>query len=185
MKRLFLFIGVAISCLQGWANWNTDLSENTQITPTGLSYYDKALKTNKNGYTYAAFVCPAENSMATRLQIIDKDGNRTLGRGGKIVASEKNRPWLTWNQYLQLDNEGNAFLSVQDLRTSDDNLTYTIYKFSESGEQLWNGTLLNDGNGYAMSAGLSMLNTHDDGLLCTFFYTDPEINKDVVLVEKL
>ncbi len=108
MKRLFLFIGVAISCLQGWANWNTDLSENTQITPTGLSYYDKALKTNKNGYTYATFVCPAENSMATRLQIIDKDGNRTLGRGGKIVASEKNRPWLTWNQYLQLDNEGNA-----------------------------------------------------------------------------
>lgn len=185
MKRLFLFIGVAISCLQGWANWNTDLSENTQITPTGLSYYDKALKTNKNGYTYAAFVCPAENSMATRLQIIDKDGNRTLGRGGKIVASEKNRPWLTWNQYLQLDNEGNAFLSVQDLRTSDDNLTYTIYKFSESGEQLWNGTLLNNGNGYAMSAGLSMLNTNDDGLLCTFFYTDPEINKDVVLVEKL
>ena len=79
MKRLFLFIGVVISCLQGWANWNTDLSENTQITPTGLSYYDKALKTNKNGYTYAAFVCPAENSMATRLQIIDKE-RKTGGR---------------------------------------------------------------------------------------------------------
>lgn len=171
--------------MHGRAGWNTDLSKNTQVTPSDLSYYDRSLATNKNGMTYVYVICPSTTGQAMRLQVIDKDGNRTLGRGGQLISNERNKTWVTWNQYLELDDEGNAFVSVQDMRSSESSLSYTVYKYSEKGEKLWEGTTLNDGQGYAMGTGLSMMHTADGGLLCAYSYTDTEKSRDFIHLEKL
>lgn len=185
MRRVLLFIATVLSCMQGRAEWNTDFSKNMQVTPSDLSYYDRSLATNKNGMTYVYIICPSTTGQAMRLQVIDKDGNRTLGRGGQVISNERNKTWVTWNQYLELDNDGNAFVSVQDMRNSESSISYTIYKYSEKGDKLWEGTTLNDGIGSAMGTGLSMMSTTDGGLLCAYSYTDTEKSRDFIHVEKL
>lgn len=96
MKRIVLIVALVTFYLNGRADWNFDSSNNVLVTPTGLSYYDKELTTNKNGYTYVLLACPSpECGIAYRLQIMDKDGNKKLGRGGKVISSEKNRTWTT------------------------------------------------------------------------------------------
>lgn len=186
MKRIVLIVALVTFYLNGRADWNFDSSNNVIVTPTGLSYYDKELTTNKNGYTYVLLACPSpECGIAYRLQIMDKDGNKKLGRGGKVISSEKNRTWTTWNQYLQKDNYGNVFVAIQDARYDAGNVNYTILKFSEDGESLWKGTALNDGIGHPIEAGLSMLDTPDNGLLCAYSFTDIEAAKDCLHLEKL
>ena len=186
MKRALLLIGLIISVLNCRADWSTDMTENSQITPSDIIYYEKDIDVNVNGRTYILLVVPSgQNGNVYRLQILDKDGNRTLGRGGKVISAEKNRTWTTWNQYVQTDNEGNAFIGVQDKRCDDENIVYTIYKYSETGEALWKGTTLDEGNSYPISAGLSMALTDDGGVLCAYCFTDTEKNQDFVHIEKL
>ena len=186
MKRIVLIIAWGAFYLSGRAVGEIDPSNNVQVTPTGLSYYDKEFTTNKDGYTYVLLACPSsECGIAYRLQIMDKDGNKKLGRGGKVISSEKNRTWTTWNQCLQKGNDGNVFVAIQDTRYDAGNVNYTILKFSEDGESLWTGTALNDGIGHPIEAGLSMLNTTDGGLLCAYSFTDTEAAKDCLHLEKL
>lgn len=187
MKKFLLLAAVALACVQGRAGWNTNLSVNTQLTPTGMNFYDKEMKTNQSGYTYVSFITPADTTLAYRLQIIDKDGNRVLKNGGMVVSAEAYRTYTTWNNYLQIDKDGNAFFSVHDNRFGNGTFmpTYTIYKFNQNGDKLWSGTVLNDSIGSAYGSGLQMLCTEDNGLLCAYCGTDETINKDYVLVEKL
>ncbi len=187
MKKFLLLAAVALACVQGRAGWNTNLSVNTQLTPTGMYFYDKEMKTNQNGYTYVSFITPADTTLAYRLQIINKDGNKVLSNGGKVVSAEAYRTYTTWNNYLQIDKDGNAFFSVHDNRFGNGSFlpTYTIYKFSQTGEQLWSGTVLNDSIGSTYGSGLQMLCTDDNGLLCAYCGTDETLKKDYVLVEKL
>lgn len=186
MRKILLLVALIGSYLQGNAAETDVLTQSTQITPTDLKYYDRGLATNENGKTYILLACPSsESGMAYRLQITDKDGSRTLGRGGKVISAERNRTWTTWNQYLQTDNSGNAFVGVQDMRHDESKTGYTIYKYSETGEKLWNGTSLNGGVDYYVEAGLAMACTNDGGLLCAYCYTDTEKEKDFVHIEKL
>lgn len=187
MKKLLLLAVAALACVQGKAGWNTDFSVNTQVTPTGMNFYDKEMKTNADGYTYISFITPADTTLCYRLQIMDKNGNKVLKSGGAVVSAEPYRTYTTWNNYLQVDKNGNVFYSVHDNRFGKNTFkpTYTIYKFSETGEKLWNGTVLNDSIGSAFGSGLQMMCTEDNGLLCAYCGTDESLNKDYVLVEKL
>ncbi len=188
MKKLLLLVAATIACVQGKAGWNTDLSANTQITPTGMNYYDKEMKTNADGYTYISFVTPADSTtLCYRLQIIDPNGNKVLKSGGAVVSAEPYRTYTTWFNYLQTDKNGNAFYAVHDNRFGNGKFlpTFTIYKYSVAGEKLWKGTVLNDSIGSAFGSGLQMMCTDDNGLLCTYCGTDEKLRQDYVLVEKL
>lgn len=65
------------------AQWTTDLGKNTQITPTGLAFDENEVATNKDGVTYVFFITNMNGTLGMRLQIIDKDGNKVMERGGK------------------------------------------------------------------------------------------------------
>lgn len=187
MRKLLLFAALLLTSLQGKADWNTSLTTNTQITPTGVAYYDKELKTNQNGRTYILIVGPAENSLFYRLQVMDADGNKKLGRAGTVVSSEVNRTWTTWNEYLEVDNDGNAFVAVQDGRVSgtSTSLTYALYKYDQDGKSLWDTpVILNDSIGFPMGGGLQMQVTPDNGVLCAYEYTEDDA-RDIVVLEKL
>ncbi len=181
-KVLLLFISL-ISCLY------INAGDGTQVTPSDLGYYDKEITQNSNGDTYILFTCASNDGVCYRMQILDKDGKRLLGRGGKVISAEKNRAWTSYNQYLQTDQEGNAFVAVQDMRNNKDavldSLFYTVYKYSPTGELLWQGTTLNDGVGSPLSSGMIMMNTEDDGLLCVYRFCDKEMVNDYAHLEKL
>lgn len=190
MRKVLLLIISCISCLYIYADNDVKTMKSVQITPSDLQYYDKDITRNDNGISYILFTCPSsDNGICYRLQILDKDGNRTLGRGGKVISAEKNRSWTTWNQYVQTDQDGNAFVAVQDMRfnndTTLDSLNYTIYKYAPTGDLLWQGTTLNDGVGEPLSAGLAMINTEDNGLLCAYRFSDKGLVNDYAHLEKL
>lgn len=190
MRKVLLLIISFISCLCIHADSDVKTMKSIQITPSDLQYYDKDMIRNSDGLTYILFTCPSgENGVCYRLQILDADGNRTLGRGGKVISAEKNRAWTTWNQYLQTDQDGNAFVAVQDMRldndTTLDSLYYTVYKYAPTGELQWQGTTLNGGVGAPISAGLAMINTEDNGLLCAYRFSDKGLVNDYAHLEKL
>lgn len=190
MKKVILFIISIISCINIYADGDVKTMKSVQITPSDLQYYDKDMIRSTDGITYILFTCPSsDDGICYRLQILDKDGNRTLGRGGKVISSEKNRSWTTWNQYVQTDQDGNAFVAVQDMRfnndTTLDSLNYTIYKYAPTGDLLWQGTTLNDCVGEPLSAGLVMVNTEDNGLLCAYRFSDKGMVYDYAHIEKL
>lgn len=185
MKKFLLYLIVATMMNNMAYGWEDDVSKNTQITPTGLTYIENDIKTNKNGMTYVFMLCGgAEISM--RLQIVNPEGERLLSRGGDIISQEPNKSWFGLNQYIELDKDGNAFIGVQDYRNNvkEEKLTYTIYKYDQSGNKLLDGVTLNDGIGHALETGLSMCAT-DDGCICAYQYTDEEQGSDFIIVEKI
>lgn len=185
--RKFLFYLLVFALTNNMVyGWEKDVSKNTQITPTGLFYLENDVKTNQNGITYIFMLCGGEN-VSMRLQIVDSNGNRLLSRGGELISQEPNRSWFGLNQYIELDKEGNAFIGVQDYRENveTEKLTYSIYKYTETGEKILDGIVLNNGIGYKSANGLSMCATDDGGCVCAYQYTDPEQNQDFIIAEKI
>lgn len=189
MKKRIILLTAVIIFIAGMtrAQWTTDLGKNTQITPTGLAFDENEVATNKDGVTYVFFITNMNGTLGMRLQIIDKDGNKVMERGGKIISQEANKVWSAYNQHLALDKDGQAFVGVQDFRTAPDSKlnTYTIYKYAPDGRQLWDGTVLNSGKGFATQVGLSMCALDDGGCICTYMYRDDNAQKDCIAIERL
>ena len=186
-KRLTLFLAsMLLMSIGTQAQWTTDFGKNTQVTPTGLTYDENEVVTNKDGVTYAFFIIQSSGTLDMRLQILDKGGNKLMERGGHSVSREANKPWSSFNQHLALDGDGNAFVGVQDCRTDPDNYlnTYTIYKYSADGQSLWQGSVLNYGRGWSTQMGLSMCGLDDGGCVCAYVYRDGA-SQDCIAMERL
>lgn len=187
MKKRLLYLFFAATLTFGAAyGWEENVSKNTQVTPTGLDYLETDIRTNAKGETFV-FILGAGSPTSMRLQIIDAEGNKVLTRGGQLISNEPNNSWFGYNQYLELDKAGNAFVGVQDYRAhpQEQLFTYSIYKYSDLGEQLIGGSLLNDGEGGKLLSGLSMCATDDGGVVCAYNRTSEVDNKDYLQAEKL
>lgn len=169
------------------AQWTTDYGKNTQVTPNGLGYDENEVITNSDGVTYAFFIVPSNGTLDMRLQVLDKEGNKLMERGGHSISREANKVWSSYNQHLALDNKGDAFVGVQDFRTAPDAYlsSYTIYKYSADGKQLWDGTTLNGGQGFATELGLSICGLDDGGCVCAYVYRNETDGNDCVAMERL
>lgn len=130
MKKWLKLLSAALLFLPAaaCAQWITDYSKNTQVTPVGLNYDENEVVTNDDGITYAFFIIQSNGTLDMRLQILDKQGNKVMERGGHSVSHEANKVWSPYNQHLALDNKGNVFVGVQDFRTSPEQSlnSYTI-----------------------------------------------------------
>ena len=179
---LVLTIILPNKCL---AQWSNDFSKNTQITPTGLSYYDSDVRTISDGTTYVMFVLGGGNTLQFRLQIVGKDGKRKLARGGQTYSHEANKTWVGYNQWLATDVDDNAILGVQDFRCHPDSMlnTYAIYKYDKDGNEIWGNKVLEDSVGHGMEAGLSIACLEDGTYLFAWEYTGED--NDVVHAERL
>ena len=169
MKRLLITLAVVLGFMPAFAQWSSDASQNNRITVSGQENYGYEAKTNKDGITYICFMTPSKdkNSYVYRMQILDKNGNKILPDSGKIISKERNISYTMVNKYLMTDNDGNAIVSVCDCRNSpsdSENLTYTIYKVSPTGEILWDGKGVNldKGGSHAFEAVMCMA-ALDDG----------------------
>lgn len=185
-KRLFYFLMVSTMTFSTAYAWEDDVSKNTQVTPNGLTYIDTDIRTSTGGKTFV-FILGAGSPVSMRLQVLDAEGNKMLARGGQIISQEPNSSWFGYNQYLEFDKEGNAFVGVQDYRAhpAEQLATYSIYKYTPQGEKLLDGTILNDGKGGKLLSGLSMRACDDGGVICAFNCTSEKDNADFLMVEKL
>lgn len=186
MKRRLLYFIAAVLTAGTAHGWESDVSKNTQITPTGLSYFENEVKTNKDGISYVFMLCPGD-PVSMRLQIVDGNGERLLPRAGEVISHEPNNSWFGLNQYMELDSKGDVFIGVEDYRkhTAEKLFTYHIYKYTAAGTKTMDAVTLNDGTGYKLASGLSMCATDDGGLVCAFNGTDDKEDADYLVAEKI
>ncbi|MGN0237084.1 MAG: hypothetical protein ACI4AK_03240 [Lepagella sp.] len=163
-----LIVGLAFGASAQWS----DVPQ--LVFPEESSMYVHEMKTGPGGTTYFLIDHPAgadeydfENvKYDFRLQAYDKDGNKLFdGEYGKLISNYPNRSWTTCNDYLMVDRDDNAIISVADCRNSDSKqMSYTIYKVSPSGEMLWgeDGVNVDGGEARDFTAHMSMTQL-DDG----------------------
>lgn len=186
MKKVLLILMMAFSCFSSiCAQWNNDYSKNNQITPSSLSFDNHEVATNDDGVTFIFYMVPNNIAYSMRLQIIDKDGNKVFGSGGKEISKEPNLTWTKVNRHLMIDHDGNAIIGVQDCRL-DTTLTtssYTIYKYSPDGQKLWQ-TILGDSISRVLQACLSMCCSDDGGYVFASEYGLDTLYTEVEKLDK-
>lgn len=166
MKKFYTSLCILLISLSASAQWSNDITLNNQITKFGEELYDVDVQTNDDGITYVSYSRPFGGNIATFLQILDEDGNKTLGEDGLIVSDTLSLTWTQINDRLLIDSDGNAILMVSDCRNSTEdvkNLNYTIYKVSPEGEMLWgeNGVDLHRGKSSSLTAFIKAIELED------------------------
>lgn len=193
MRKLTLTLVAVLCCTMAFAQWTSDLTENTCITTGEDENYGYEMKTADNGVSYIVWWQPVGykgyTCLSGRLQILDKDGNKLFPDTGKVISEERNQSYTVVNQMLMVDKSGNAIVALSDCRNAGTNNSakgYTIYKFSPKGEMLWKqGVDLDNGQAYDGCAAIHFVQTADSGYVFAYesYYYDKTPTK--VHVEKL
>lgn len=166
MKRFLLSMALAAAfAAPVSAQWSQDPSQCVVASPDNTNNYGYEIQTNDNGITYIFMQIPNNGTIEMRLQILDKDGVKVLPEDGYLISAEKNQSWTKINHQLIIDKDGNAIIAVFDFRTGNE--CYTIYKFDEQGNELWNKTLSEGQTNEALAA-MSIANTSDGSYLFAY-----------------
>ncbi len=166
MKRILLSMALAAAMAAPVsAQWVNDPAQCNIVSPAGSNNYGYDIQTNANGMTYVFMQIPHNETIEMRLQILDKDGVKTLPEEGQLISAEANQTWTKVNQHLLIDRDGNAVIAVFDFRKGNE--TYTIYKYDETGKELWSRTL-GEGVDNESLASMSMVNTTDGGYMLAY-----------------
>lgn len=167
MKKLFTLI-VALATFTLAGAWESDTDKNDLITPEGIDIYGYDIQTNCHGMTYVFYQTPRSGGITMRLQILDRDGRKTLGNEGIIVSDEANSSSTVVNQLMMVDREGNAIIPVSDWRAGSRQPLYTVYKVNEQGQTLWS-TTLNNGVVNGSLANMQVVQVADGGYVLAYF----------------
>lgn len=165
------------------AQWSDNPSENNRITAVDRVVYGSSFEVNKDGVTYVYFNGPNNEagelggSVVTFLQIIDKEGNKLFPDEGKVISRERAKLGTYVNDWLMVDRQGNALITVSDCRNSPSdvkNLSYSIYKVSPAGDFLWGdmGVDLERGHCNVLESKMTMVQLEDDSYVFAWVKTD-------------
>lgn len=166
MKKVLLTLVLIAGCMSALAQWTDDTYENNRITPKDMRMYDSDFKVTPDGLTYFVINRPLNGNIATSLQIIKKDGTLMFPEEGKIISQELTNSFTVINDLIMVDKDNNALLAVQDCRNSNEtdlDWSYSIYKVSPTGENLWGekGIDIEDGHGNDFEAAIRMIQLED------------------------
>ena len=177
MKKPLLFTFFFIlGCFMANAQWNNDPEVNNLITPLGAGTYAFDLQVSKDGSTFVSYVRPMGGNIASLLQIIDKDGNMMFSDEGLTVSHKNTISWTAVGDLMFLDRDGNAIIAVTDCRNAEhatDDVGYSLYKVSPTGEMLWgeDGIDLSGGKAYNLVACMAMTQLEDGSYVCAWSVT--------------
>ena len=129
------------------AQWTTDTNSNTLVVDaSGVNADLKAISTS-DGKTYIVFwevVAPPEN-YELRLQVLDVDGNQTLGSNGVLVSNTIPMSTFTAMWTISIDSNDNIYIGVTGTGGGDPAFAF---KLDVNGNHLWgtNGLSVGSGN---------------------------------------
>jgi hypothetical protein len=146
MKQLLLTALLATSCLATQAQWTSNAALNTAVEDVaGTTEVTPLSAPGLAGSTWVSwFEATGGGGYQMRAQLLDRNGNKTLGPNGLLVSSNPQGSAL-FRYDLQSDAAGNAILAFQDTRSGGTSQC-VVYKISPTGTQLWgaNGIQLLD-----------------------------------------
>lgn len=133
MKTIFTFLAlVVITAAQ--AQWNADTAVNTLVADTQAGTMHA--KGTSTGETYVVFwkSVPAPTNFELRMQVLDADGNQTLGPDGMLISDQIPMGTFTVTMTTVVDANDNLYVGVTGTGGGDPAF---VYKLDTSGQSLW------------------------------------------------
>lgn len=141
MKKLILLIICVILLTNNiFAQWSDNSVENLQMTNVG-EVGGFAISNLSDGSYYVYYESPSDASYELIRKYLQRyDANGIKMWDNDLLVSDN--PTLTWtqiNQDMFTDKDDNAIVIISDIRYNVEGfgLSYSIYKISPDGEQLW------------------------------------------------
>lgn len=132
------------------AQWSNDPQINTQISDLDDEQALPQIALTPSGNYYMGFFSRQSGNYNLRLQYADSNGNLLWEENGIIISDHPSMSWITdWS--LAADHEEHAILTLQDIRTGDNNTV--AYRISPQGEFIWgdNGIMLSNSSSFDVS----------------------------------
>lgn len=182
MKRMLLILVASVlSYTASLGQWNSDPATNLVVWPEDESYYNTQMLVAPNGNIWLAAARPLTNLGVTiSLQLIDSTGN-LLFEEPLTVSEYKARTWVSVGDFLYVDSDGNAIITVTDCRNDPEAgeygyESYTAYKVSQKGELLWGkeGVSLDGENTYDLVAAMRITQIADGSYIFAWMHNHKE-----------
>ncbi|PHS61074.1 MAG: hypothetical protein COB12_12385 [Flavobacterium sp.] len=144
VKITFLLIIAILVSFTSNAQWTTDTDVNTLVADTEGG--DLQAIGTSDGKTYIVFwevVAPPTN-YELRLQVLDADGNQTLGSNGVLISNTIPMSTFTVSWTVNIDSNNNLYVGVTGTGGGD---PAYAFKLNTSGAHLWGTDGLNVGAG--------------------------------------
>ena len=126
------------------AQWTTETDVNTLVAESEA--LDMQAKGTSDGLTYVVFWknVGAPTNIELRMQILDADGNQTLGADGMLVSDQIPMGTFTvlWNMVVDADD--NLYIGVTGTGGGD---PAYVFKFDSGGNAIWDSNGVNVGSG--------------------------------------
>jgi len=133
MKKIILLITLMSASIT-FAQWNPDTGQNLLVANGTASII--AAEGTSTGETYVVYwkQVGVPVNYELRMQILDVDGNRTLGDDGMLISADLSMATYTVLSSAKVDADDNIYIAVT--ATDGVNSVYA-YKFDSSGNELW------------------------------------------------
>lgn len=143
MKHLFTCFLFLTACI-GYAQWTTDTDVNTLVAESGE--LDVMARGTSDGKTYVVFWknVGAPVNIELRMQVMDADGNRTLGDDGILVSDQIPMSSYTVIMNTTVDAANNLYIGATGTGGGD---PAYVFKMDSSGNHLWGTDGINVGSG--------------------------------------
>ena len=196
-KILLLAAGMAVGGM-AFAQWSNSMEDPVNIFPTGTTSYATEVSVSPDGSVWAIMYHPntanAEGEADIKnvvyeyvLQHFDKEGNAQFEGDGILISDYNNISYTVVNNYLWVDRDGNAIVSVADSRNSTGSgRSYTVYKIAPDGTMLWgeDGVALSDAAAPSdLSACMRMVQIEDGSYI--FAWTEIKNEDQCIKLQRL
>lgn len=155
----FFFITLIVICLTISLNaeWSNDPAMNTIVSNSDGEQAIPKIGNCPNGDVYLSWFSNENGNYNVRLQRFDENGNEMWEHNGILISNNVAMTWLTdWD--MKADNEGNAIIAFQDIRTGVNDIF--VYKISGEGNFIWgeNGIQLSNSDDFSASPKIAVAN---------------------------
>ncbi len=144
LMRILIMIIVSLYFSQAIAQWNSNTEINTLVVDSEGGDM-KAIGAG-DGKTYVVFwkSVAAPVNYELRMQVLDVDGNKTLGNDGLLISNTIPMSTFTviWN--IAVDDANNIYIGVTGTGGGD---PAYVFKLDTAGNHLWNSNGVNVGSG--------------------------------------
>ncbi len=160
----YLLVILLLISHQSIGQFTNDTTSNTIVRDSlGTDQLTPLLATTSTGHTYISWFDFSDGNFQLRMQLLDALGNKLWQEAGLVVSSFPQSTAL-YRYDLKVDNNDNAIVAFQDIRSGD--LKVVVSKVDMAGSLVWG------------AAGVALLDSTAQGIGPTICVTQ---NNDVIV----